>query len=414
MPSQIFIDAKQARAEVARLQDSRRNELLNAVAGAIVAESDALLRANASDLARMREDDPRYDRLLLDRGRLEGIASDMRAVAGLPSPLGRVLAETVRPNGLKLKKISVPFGVIGMIYEARPNVTFDVFSLCLKSGNVCLLKGSKDADDSNRAEVALIKKVLKEHGVTEHAVNLLPSTHEATGELLAANGYVDLVIPRGGRRLIDFVRDNAKVPCIETGAGVVNTYFDESGDLAKGKAIVTNAKTRRVSVCNALDCLIVHSSRLPDLPELCSGLAAKDVVIYADERALAALRGHYPATLLLPATEESFGTEFMNYKMAIRCVDSLDEALAHIAEYGSGHSESIVSEDDANVETFLREVDAACVYANAPTSFTDGAQFGLGAEIGISTQKLGARGPMGLEEITSYKWIIHGNGQTRP
>lgn len=414
MPSQIFIDAKQARAEVARLQDSRRNELLNAVADAIVAESDALLRANAADLARMREDDPRYDRLLLDRGRLEGIASDMRAVAGLPSPLGRVLAETVRPNGLKLKKISVPFGVIGMIYEARPNVTFDVFSLCLKSGNVCLLKGSKDADDSNRAEVALIKKVLKEYGVTEHAVNLLPSTHEATGELLAANGYVDLVIPRGGRRLIDFVRDNAKVPCIETGAGVVNTYFDESGDLAKGKAIVTNAKTRRVSVCNALDCLIVHSSRLPDMPELCSGLAAKDVVIYADDRALAALQGRYPAALLRPATAESFGTEYMDYKMAVRCVDSLDEALAHIAEYGSGHSESIVSEDDANVETFLREVDAACVYANAPTSFTDGAQFGLGAEIGISTQKLGARGPMGLEEITSYKWIIHGNGQTRP
>ena len=414
MPSQIFIDAKQARAEVARLQDIRRNELLNAVADAIVAGSDALLRANAADLARMPEDDPRYDRLLLTPGRLEGIASDMRAVAGLPSPLGRVLAETVRPNGLKLKKISVPFGVIGMIYEARPNVTFDVFSLCLKSGNVCLLKGSKDADDSNRAEVALIKKVLKEHGVTEHAVNLLPSTHEATGELLAANGYVDLVIPRGGRRLIDFVRDNAKVPCIETGAGVVNTYFDESGDLAKGKAIVTNAKTRRVSVCNALDCLIVHSSRLPDLPELCSGLAAKDVVIYADDRALAALQGRYPAALLCPATAESFGTEYMDYKMAVRCVDSLDEALAHIAEYGSGHSESIVSEDDANVETFLREVDAACVYANAPTSFTDGAQFGLGAEIGISTQKLGARGPMGLEEITSYKWIIHGNGQTRP
>ena len=414
MPSQIFTDAKRARAEVARLQDSRRNELLNAVADAIVAESDALLRANAADLARMPEDDPRYDRLLLSRGRLEGIASDMRAVAGLPSPLGRVLAETVRPNGLKLKKISVPFGVIGMIYEARPNVTFDVFSLCLKSGNVCLLKGSKDADDSNRAEVALIKKVLKEHGVTEHAVNLLPSTHEATGELLAANGYVDLVIPRGGRRLIDFVRDNAKVPCIETGAGVVNTYFDESGDLARGKAIVTNAKTRRVSVCNALDCLIVHSSRLPDLPELCSGLAAKDVVIYADDRALAALQGRYPAALLRPATAESFGTEYMDYKMAVRCVDCLDEALAHIAEYGSGHSESIVSEDDANVETFLREVDAACVYANAPTSFTDGAQFGLGAEIGISTQKLGARGPMGLEEITSYKWIIHGNGQTRP
>ena len=279
----------------------------------------------------------------------------------------------------------MPFGVIGVIYEARPNVTFDVFSLCFRSGNASVLKGGRDADASNRAAVALIRRVLSELDMPEAAVTLLPPTHEAAGELLGAVGFVDLVIPRGGRRLIDYVRDHAKVPCIETGAGVVNTYFDAAGDLETGRRIVLNAKTRRVSVCNALDCLIVHASRL---------------------------EGRYPK--LERATEESFGTEYMDYKMAIRTVPSLDEALAHIARYGSGHSESIVTADGAAAERFRREVDAACVYVNAPTSFTDGAQFGLGAEIGISTQKLGARGPMGLAEITTYKWLIDGNGQTRP
>jgi glutamate-5-semialdehyde dehydrogenase len=299
-----------------------------------------------------------------------------------------------------------------MIYEARPNVTFDVFSLCFKSGNACVLKGGKDADCSNREEVALIHEVLEKFGVSKDVVALLPATHEATGEMLNAVGYIDLCIPRGGRKLIDFVRDTARVPVIETGAGVVNTYFDKDGDLEKGKAIVNNAKTRRVSVCNALDCLLVHEDRLVELAELVGLVAEKHVIIYADEKAYAALDGKYP--YLEHATDESFGTEFMDYKMAIRTVASLEEALAHIDQYGSGHSESIVTENEDTARKFQQMVDAACVYWNAPTSFTDGAQFGLGAEIGISTQKLGPRGPMALEEICTYKWLIEGEGQTRP
>ena len=408
----LFEVAKRAAAQVALIPDAERAAALEAVAGAICAHSAELLSANAEDLARMDPQNPLYDRLKLTQERLEGIASDMRHVAALPSPLGRTLEDRTLPNGLRLRKVSVPYGVIGVIYEARPNVTFDVFSLCFKSGNVSLLKGGSDADASNRAAVALIRRVLAERGLPEEAVTLLPPTHEAVGELLGAVGYVDLVIPRGGRRLIDYVRDNAKVPCIETGAGVVNTYFDAAGDLEIGRRIVLNAKTRRVSVCNALDCLIVHRSRLGDLPALVEPLAAKDVLIYADEAAFAALAGKYPK--LEAATPASFGTEYMDYKMAVRTVDSIDGALAHIARYGSGHSESIVTADPAAAERFQKEVDAACVYVNAPTSFTDGAQFGLGAEIGISTQKMGARGPMGLAEITTYKWLIDGNGQVRP
>ena len=406
-----FEAAKRGAAQVALIPDAERAAALEAVADAILAHSAEILSANAEDLARMDPQNPLYDRLKLSPERLEGIASDMRHVAALPSPLGRILEDRTLPNGLRLRKVSVPFGVIGVIYEARPNVTFDVFSLCFKSGNACMLKGGSDAGASNHAAVALIRRVLAERGLPETAVTLLPPTHEAVGELLGAVGYVDLVIPRGGRRLIDFVRDNAKVPCIETGAGVVNTYFDVAGDLEIGRRIVLNAKTRRVSVCNALDCLIVHHDRLPDLPALVAPLAQKDVQIFADEAAFAALAGRYP--LLEPATPESFGTEYMDYKMAIRTVDSLDEALEHIARYGSGHSESIVTADAAAAARFQAEVDAACVYVNAPTAFTDGAQFGLGAEIGISTQKLGARGPMGLCEITTYKWLIDGNGQVR-
>ena len=408
----LFEAAKRDAAQVALIPDAERAAALEAVADAILAHSAELLSANAEDLARMDPQNPLYDRLKLSPERLEGIASDMRHVAALPSPLGRTLEDRTLPNGLRLRKVSVPFGVIGVIYEARPNVTFDVFSLCFKSGNASVLKGGSDADASNRAAVALIRRVLSERGLPEAAVTLLPPTHEAVGELLGAVGYVDLVIPRGGRRLIDYVRDNAKVPCIETGAGVVNTYFDVAGDLEIGRRIVLNAKTRRVSVCNALDCLIVHRDRLADLPAPVAPLAEKDVRIYADEAAFAALSGHYP--LLESATPESFGTEYMDYKMAVRTVDSLDGALAHIARYGSGHSESIVTADAAAAARFQAEVDAACVYVNAPTAFTDGAQFGLGAEIGISTQKLGARGPMGLCEITTYKWLIDGNGQVRP
>jgi len=409
----IFTRTKDASRALSLLDDAQRNAVLLHLADAIVAGSAGLLEANAKDLAAMDRSNPLYDRLMLTEDRLKGIAADMRQVASLPSPLGRTLAERTLPNGLRLKKVSVPFGVIGVIYEARPNVTFDVFSLCFKSGNACLLKGGRDADASNRAAVSLIKRILEEEGVEADTINLMPATHEAAGELLEAVGYVDLVIPRGGRRLIDFVRDNAKVPCIETGAGVVNTYFDESGDLDKGIRVVTNAKTRRVSVCNALDCLIIHSSRLGDLPALLEQMSGR-VTLYADPRAFDALAGKYPQERLQPAGPDAFGTEYMDYKMAVKTVDSLDEALDHIRIYGSGHSESIVTESAGNARKFQAMVDAACVYVNAPTSFTDGAQFGLGAEIGISTQKLGARGPMGLEEITSYKWLIEGNGQTRP
>ena len=412
MLKEIFERTKRASKTLALLSDQQRNEILLAVADAITAQKERILKANAEDLAKMEKSNPLYDRLQLTHSRLEGIAGDMRNVATLPSPLGHITKQKTLPNGLRLCRVSVPFGVIGMIYEARPNVTFDVFSLCFKSGNACVLKGGKDADCSNREEVALIHEVLEKFGVSKDVVALLPATHEATGEMLNAVGYIDLCIPRGGRKLIDFVRDTARVPVIETGAGVVNTYFDKDGDLEKGKAIVNNAKTRRVSVCNALDCLLVHEDRLVELAELVGLVAEKHVIIYADEKAYAALDGKYP--YLEHATDESFGTEFMDYKMAIRTVASLEEALAHIDLYGSGHSESIVTENEDTARKFQQMVDAACVYWNAPTSFTDGAQFGLGAEIGISTQKLGPRGPMALEEICTYKWLIEGEGQTRP
>jgi glutamate-5-semialdehyde dehydrogenase len=409
---ETFKSVKRASKTLALLSDSQRNEILLAVADAIIENKDSILEANAQDLAKMDRENPLYDRLQLTESRLEGIAADMRNVASLPTPLGHVTKQKTLANGLRLCRVSVPFGVIGMIYEARPNVTFDVFSLCFKSGNACVLKGGKDADCSNREEVALIHKVLARYGVAADVVALLPATHEATGEMLNAVGYVDLCIPRGGRKLIDFVRDTARIPVIETGAGVVNTYFDKDGDLEMGKAIVNNAKTRRVSVCNALDCLLIHESRLGDLPALCDKMSEKHVVVYADAKAYAALDGKYP--YLEHATDESFGTEFMDYKLAIKTVASLDEALAHIDENGSGHSEAIITMDEQAARRFQAHVDAACVYWNAPTSFTDGAQFGLGAEIGISTQKLGPRGPMALEEITTYKWLIEGEGQTRP
>lgn len=412
MNALLFDKTKKASLRLSSLSDKARNAVLLRLADAIVAEADTLLAANAEDLQNREPSDPLYDRLQLTKERLEGIAADMRKVVSLPDPLGRVLVDRVLPNGLQLRKVSVPFGVIGVIYESRPNVTFDVFSLCFKSGNACLLKGGRDAQQSNLAAVALIKRVLESMEVDTDVVNLLPATHEAAQALLSAVGYVDLVIPRGGKKLIQFVRDNARIPCIETGAGVVNTYFDAAGDLAKGIRIVTNAKTRRVSVCNALDCLIVHASRLADLPALVGEMAEK-VSLYADSRAYNALLGHYPAARLFPAGPDSFGTEYMDYKLAVKTVDSLQEALDHIRTYGSGHSEAIVTEDAAAATLFQQAVDAACVYVNAPTSFTDGAQFGLGAEIGISTQKLGARGPMGLEEITTTKWLITGSGQVR-
>ena len=393
MMKESFQRTKDASRMLAVLDNDTRNQVLVTVAQAIRQQKERLLRANTADLAQMDKGNPLYDRLLLTEARLDAIANDMENVSRLPSPLGRTLLEKVLPNGLRLRRVSVPFGVIGVIYEARPNVTFDVFSLCFKSGNACILKGGKDADNSNREAIALIHETLDTLHISPDVVTLLPATHEATAQMLQATGYIDVCIPRGGRKLIDFVRDNAHIPVIETGAGVVNAYFDEDGDLEMGKRIIDNAKTRRVSVCNALDCLIIHRSRLADLPALLEPLKQKNVEIYMDE-------AHY-------------GIEFMDYKLAVKVVDSLDEAIAHISRYGSGHSECIITSDPTHALRFQQMVDAACVYVNAPTSFTDGAQFGLGAEIGISTQKLGPRGPMGLEEITTYKWLIEGNGQTR-
>lgn len=411
--TETFAAVQAAGRELLALNDNEINHILLAVADAAVARTDYILAENAKDLARMEPSNPKYDRLKLTPERIEGIASDMRNVAKLPTPLGRILDKRTLPNGLRLTKVSVPFGVIGVIYEARPNVSFDVFSLCLKSGNACILKGGSDADCSNRAIVSIIHEVLKQSGVNPDSVVLLPADREATTELLHANGYVDLIIPRGSSSLINFVRQHATIPVIETGAGICHTYFDRYADLQKGCAIIHNAKTRRVSVCNALDCLLIDLDRLSALPALCAPLAESRVLIYADLPAYAALQGHYPDELLQQATDEDYGREFLDYKMAIKSVDDIREALAHIARYSSKHSECIVTEDEAHRRLFCRDVDAACVYVNAPTSFTDGAQFGLGAEIGISTQKLHARGPMALQEITTYKWLIEGEGQIR-
>ena len=413
MLSETFKRVKAASKSLVFLTDDHRNEVLQALADAIESHMDCLLAANTIDLSCMDKANPMYDRLQLTPQRLHDIANDMRHVSQLPSPLGRTLKEKTLDNGLHLRRVSTPFGVIGMIYEARPNVTFDVFSLCFKSGNACILKGGKDADESNRAGVALIHNVLKAYNINPNVVELLPASHEATEELLTAVGFVDLCIPRGSKRLIDFVRNTAKVPVIETGAGVVHCYFDEAGDLTMGRDIITNAKCRRCSVCNALDTLLVHRNRLQDLPQLCSQLAEKGVKLHADSEAYHVLEGHYPSQLLALVTADIWHTEWLSMQMGIKTVGSIEEALDHISTYGSGHSESIVTEDIEKQHQFQTMVDAACVYVNAPTSFTDGGQFGLGAEIGISTQKLGARGPMALEEITTYKWLIEGRGQVR-
>lgn len=409
--NELFAAVRDASKTLVGLDDAKVREVLLAVADEAEKQTDYILSENQKDLDKMDKSNPMYDRLMLTKDRIAGIASDIRNVAGLPSPLGKVLKDIERPNGLKLKRISVPFGVIGVIYEARPNVSFDVFSICFKSGNACVLKGGSDAHCSNTAIVNVIHSVLRRMNVNENVVALLPAGRESTGELLNAIGYVDMIIPRGSSGLINFVREHAKIPVIETGAGVCHIYFDESGDLKIGQDAVFNGKTRRVSVCNSLDCLIINEKRLQDLPAICERMAEKNVIIYADQPSYDALKGKYP--YLEPATADSYGTEFLDYKMSIKTVKNLDEALEHIAKYSSKHSEAIISKDEASIEKFDRMVDAACVYTNTSTAWTDGAQFGLGAEIGISTQKMHARGPMALEELTTYKWIIKGNGQVR-
>jgi len=395
------------------IEDNLVQEVLLELAIQARKNSEFILTENKKDLERMDVADPKFDRLKLTEERIEGIAGDIENVANLESPVGNILKESVRPNGLKISKVTVPFGVIGIIYEARPNVTFDVFALCLKSGNACVLKGGSDAINSNEAIVSVIQNVLKKFNLDENTVSLLPAGREETNEMLRARGYIDLIIPRGSQGLINFVRENATIPVIETGAGICHTYFDEFGDAEKGREIVFNAKTRRVSVCNALDCLVIHESRLNELPTFAKRLSEENVVIYADEKSFEIIKNIYPKSLLFPATDESFGTEFLSMKMAIKTVVSFDEAISHINKYTSKHSEAIISEDASRIYRFRKLIDASSVYSNASTAFTDGAQFGLGAEIGISTQKLHARGPMALEELTSYKWIIEGDGQVR-
>lgn len=411
--SNTFKVVAEASKSVSLLDENEINTILKSIAKEAEAKMYYILSENQKDLQRMETSNPKYDRLLLNENRILDIAKDIRNVASLPSPTGKTLMQKTLANGLNLSKKTVPFGVIGIIYEARPNVSFDVFSLCLKSGNACILKGGSDARFSNEAIVDLIRGVLDEHGINPNICTLLPNDREATNELLRAREYVDLIIPRGGKDLISFVRDNSLIPIIETGAGVCHTYFHKDGDVKKGKDIITNAKTRKVSVCNSLDCLVIDRERINDLPQLCEDLAKKNVTIYADKHAFEVLFSYYPFDLLKKADDSSFGTEFLDYKMAIKSVSNIDEAIEHISTYSSKHSEAIISENNEAITLFEKLIDAACIYANASTAFTDGAQFGLGAEIGISTQKMHARGPMALDELCTYKWIIEGNGQIR-
>ena len=408
-----FINARRAASELNLLSEEVINNVLLAVADQAEEDCEFILQENKRDLDAMEENNPKYDRLMLTQKRIADIASDIRKVASLPSPLGRTLWEDVRPNGMKISKVSVPFGVIGIIYEARPNVSFDVFSLCFKAGSACILKGGKEAQYSNAAIIKVINKVLIKFGISSASVTLLSNEREISTELLTAVGYVDLIIPRGSKNLINYVRDNAKVPVIETGAGICHAYFHKDGDIEKGKNIIFNGKTRRVSVCNAIDSVIIDKDRLNDLAELFALLKDKSVKVYADELAYSSLEGKYPEELLIKADEESWGTEFLDYKLSVKCVDNYTEAVEHISKYSSKHSEAIITENESVAERFSKEVDAACVYCNVSTAFTDGGQFGFGAEIGISTQKLHARGPMALNEITSYKYIIKGDGQVR-
>ena len=405
--------AREAARELAGCSDTAIRAVLSDLAGRAMKNCEAILAANRLDLSRMPETDPKYDRLLLNRERIEAIADDLLCVAELPSPVGEILEQRHLENGLELSKVRVPMGVIAVIFESRPNVTFDVFALCLKTRNACVLKGSSDAHDTNRIVVRLMHEVLTSHGINPDAVFLAPPEREWLPQILQAVEFIDLAIPRGSKGLIDFVRDNARIPVIETGAGIVHTYVDDSADLAQAKAIITNAKTRRVSVCNALDTLVLHRELLPELPRLMQEMGeSHQVEVFADSEAFAALDGHY-AGRLNRAEEHHFGQEFLSMRMSIRTVANMEEALDHIHQYSSRHSEAVIAEDPEVIEKFLNNVDAAAVYANASTAFTDGGQFGMGAEIGISTQKLHARGPMALPELTSYKWVVRGSGQTR-
>ncbi len=406
-------EASRASHSLCLLSVEKTNQVLLDISRIVTEKIPEILAENEKDLAKMDESNPKYDRLKLSAKRIKEIATNMKNVADLPSPLHQIINEKSLSNGLNIRQVSVAFGLVGIIYEARPNVTFDVFALCFKSGNVCVLKGGSEAEFSNRAIVKVIKEVLEQHNLNTDVISLLPTNREATHQLLNARSYVDLLIPRGSQELINFVRENATVPVIETGAGICHTYVDEHADITKAIDIINNAKTRRPSVCNSLDCMLIHENKLDALLPICHKLQQSNVVIYADEKSYSILKKNYPKELLERACVESFGTEFLDYKMSIKTVSNIEEALKHISKYGSKHSEAIVSEDNQRLELFSKAIDAAVVYCNSSTAFTDGAEFGLGAEIGISTQKLHARGPMALKELTTYKWLVKGNGEVR-
>ncbi len=405
--------AKQAGYSLHSLSEDKIRAVLDDFAQALEDNSVPLIAENARDLEKMEQSNPLYDRLLLDSVRISAIAADIRKVARLPSPVGELCESRTLPNGAHLSRIRVPMGVVAVIYESRPNVTADVFSLCFRTQNACIMKGGSDADHSNRAIVALIHATLNKHGIDRECVFLMPPDRESLPVLLKSHGLVDVCIPRGSQGLIDFVRENASVPVIETGRGVVHIYVHDDASPAMANPVIVNAKTRRPSVCNTLDTLIVHRSALAHLPALLDGLADKNVAIHADPAALEVLETCYPHALLSPCDEQSLNAEFMALRMNVVTVAGLDEAMAHIRRYSSGHTEAILTQSAEAAEKFAAGVDSSSVMINASTAFADGGEYGLGAEIGISTQKLHARGPMGLEPLTSCKWILRGTGQVR-
>jgi glutamate-5-semialdehyde dehydrogenase len=410
--------AKAASRKLAFLSTEVKNKALVNIAEALIDKQDEILTANKIDYDEAKASgmgEAMLDRLMLSPSRLEGISQDTKTVAALPDPVGEVLETRTLPNGLQISKRRVPLGVIGAIYESRPNVTIDISSLCLKSGNAVILRGGKETINSNKVLAKVAQEACNQASVPQGTIQLIESTERTlVNQMLKMKGIIDLTIPRGGAGLIRLVSENASMPVLTGGIGVCHTYVDKSADLVKAVAIAYNAKVQRPTVCNALDCILVHDQIAQAyLPAIAQEWAEAGVEMHCDEQAMAILES-IPSLKLVQAMDEDWGKEYLSLKAAIKVVESLDEALEHIEKYGSGHSEAIVTEDRSAATRFLNEVDAACVYANASTRFTDGSQFGLGAEIGISTQKFHARGPMALKELTSYKWIIQGNGQVRP
>lgn len=410
---QQLINAKKAQASISSLSNEGKKNLINDLAVLIKAQTAQIISENLKDLEKMPDTDPKKDRLLLDEARILNLASSLNDVADLEDPANKLLSETRLENGLFIQKKTVPLGVVGVIYESRPNVTIDVASLCIRSGNACLLRGGQDAYHTNLFIVSLIQRVLIAHGLDKNVVQQLPGDRKFIIEILQAEKYIDVIIPRGSNQLIEFVRKNALVPVIETGAGVCHTYVESTANLNEAAAVVVNAKVSRPSVCNALDTVVVDQEIAKTFLNLLAPLLAKyEVEIFADDQSFPILQElNYPQ--LNQATSEDFGREFLDFKCSVKIVGNFEEALVHIADFSSKHSEAILTKDFAKAERFLNEVDAAVVYLNASTRFTDGQVFGLGAEIGISTQKLHARGPFALEKLVTEKWVVRGEGQTR-